>query len=49
VHALAKLFSDAAEGKVEDKNLAERVNQWLPCNLRLGEESPSVALATNSK
>jgi hypothetical protein len=34
VEVLAKLFSDAADGKLEDKQLAERVNQWLPSNLR---------------
>jgi ParB family transcriptional regulator, chromosome partitioning protein len=34
VEVLSKLFSDAAEGKLEDKQLAERVNQWLPSNLR---------------
>jgi hypothetical protein len=34
VDALAKLFSDAAEEKLEDKQLAERANAWLPANLR---------------
>lgn len=34
VEALAKLFADAAEGKLEDKPLAERANRWLPANLR---------------
>jgi len=34
VEVLAKLFSDAADGKIENKELAERVNQWLPSNLR---------------
>ena len=34
VSQLNKLFSDAAEGKLEDKQLAERVNSWLPLNLR---------------
>ena len=38
VEALAKLFTDAAEGTVEDKKLAERLNQWLPSNLREGED-----------
>jgi ParB/RepB/Spo0J family partition protein len=33
VEILAKLFADAAEGKLEDKKLAERVNAWLPSNL----------------
>jgi hypothetical protein len=31
---LDKLFADAVEGKLEDKTLAEKVNQWLPVNLR---------------
>ena len=34
VEALATLFADAAEGKLEDKELAERVNRWLPANVR---------------
>ena len=34
VEMLAKLFADAADGKLEDKSLAERVNCWLPLNLR---------------
>jgi hypothetical protein len=34
VEQLAKLFADAAEGKVEDKALAAKVNTWLPANLR---------------
>ena len=34
VTALATLFADAAEGRVEDARLAERVNAWLPANLR---------------
>lgn len=34
VEALVTLFTDAAEGKLEDKQLAERVNRWLPVNLR---------------
>lgn len=34
VEVLATLFADAAEGKLEDKALAERVNRWLPVNLR---------------
>jgi len=36
VEALAKLFSDAADGTLEDKKLAEEVNAWLPANLREG-------------
>jgi ParB family chromosome partitioning protein len=34
VEVLEKLFSDAAEGQLEDKQLAERLNSWLPANLR---------------
>ncbi|MGA2440692.1 MAG: ParB/RepB/Spo0J family partition protein [Tepidisphaeraceae bacterium] len=34
VEVLAKLFSDAADGKLADKELAERANRWLPSNLR---------------
>lgn len=34
VEMLAKLFADAAEGKLEDKQLAEKLNRWLPSNLR---------------
>jgi hypothetical protein len=34
VEILAKLFTDAAEGKLADKELAERANHWLPSNLR---------------
>jgi ParB family chromosome partitioning protein len=33
VIALAKLFTDAAEGRLED-SLAAKVNAWLPSNLR---------------
>jgi ParB/RepB/Spo0J family partition protein len=38
VLVLVKLFRDAAEGKLEDKQLAEQVNRWLPSNLREGEQ-----------
>ena len=34
VEALAKLFADAADGTLDDKQLAERANTWLPANLR---------------
>ena len=34
VQVLAQLFADAAEDKLEDKKLAERLNRWLPSNLR---------------
>jgi ParB family transcriptional regulator, chromosome partitioning protein len=38
VEMLAALFTDAAEGRLEDKALAERVNTWLPANLRATPE-----------
>ena len=34
VESLAKLFADAADDKLEDKKLAQRLNAWLPTNLR---------------
>ena len=34
VELLAKLFADAADGTLEDKKLAEKLNSWLPANLR---------------
>ncbi|HEY4329536.1 MAG TPA: ParB/RepB/Spo0J family partition protein [Phycisphaerae bacterium] len=34
VEALATLFADAAAGTLDDKKLADRVNGWLPANLR---------------
>jgi hypothetical protein len=34
VEVLAALFADAAEGKLDDKKLAERANRWLPSNFR---------------
>jgi ParB family chromosome partitioning protein len=34
VAELDKLFADAAEARLEDKKLADRVNKWLPVNLR---------------
>ena len=34
VAELAKLFTDAAEGRLEDAKLAARLNAWLPSNLR---------------
>jgi ParB family chromosome partitioning protein len=47
VEALAKMFADAATGKLEDKTLADRLNQWLPSNLRepkadTTEQTPAV-------
>ncbi len=44
VEALSKLFTDAAEGKLEDKKLSERVNRWLPSNMR-AIRSPSTSLS----
>ena len=40
VEALVSLFADAADGKLEDKKLAERVNTWLPICLRQTEGKP---------
>jgi ParB family chromosome partitioning protein len=34
VDTLAKLFHEAADGTLEDKAMADRVNAWLPSNLR---------------
>jgi ParB family chromosome partitioning protein len=34
VAELANLFVDAAEGRLEDRQLADHVNGWLPANLR---------------
>jgi hypothetical protein len=34
VESLAKRFSEAADGKLEDKPLAAKLNSWLPSNLR---------------
>jgi ParB family chromosome partitioning protein len=34
VASLDKLFADAADGRLEDKELAEKLNRWLPSNLR---------------
>jgi ParB/RepB/Spo0J family partition protein len=33
VAQIAKLFTDATEGKLEDKVLAEKLSAWLPANL----------------
>jgi hypothetical protein len=50
VAELAKLFTDAAEGRLEDAKVAAKVNSWLPSNLREpsrkeAKESKSVASA----
>jgi ParB family chromosome partitioning protein len=34
VSELAKLFADAAEGRLEDAGLTSKLNTWLPSNLR---------------
>ena len=34
VEVVSSLFAYASEGKLEDKQLAERLNRWLPTNLR---------------
>lgn len=34
VEQLSKLFADAKSDKLEDKGLAEKLNLWLPANLR---------------
>ena len=34
VSELAKLFTDAAEGRMEDAKAAAKFNEWLPSNLR---------------
>jgi hypothetical protein len=43
---IAKLFADAAEGKVQDERLAERLNTWLPSNLR--EAQPTDKLSASA-
>lgn len=45
VENLAKLFADAASGELEDKELAERVNRWLPISLREAAEAEALAAA----
>jgi hypothetical protein len=34
VSDLAKLFTDAVEGRMEDAKVAAKFNGWLPSNLR---------------
>jgi hypothetical protein len=43
VESLDKLFADAAEGRMEDKSLAEKLNAWLPANLREPAEATKAA------
>lgn len=38
VEVLATLFTEAAEGKLKDKESAGRLNAWLPSNFRLVKE-----------
>jgi ParB family chromosome partitioning protein len=38
VQILDKLFADAAQGELEDAQLAERLNAWLPANLRIKQD-----------
>jgi len=40
VESLATLFTDAAAGKIEEETLADRVNRWLPANLRERPAAP---------
>jgi ParB family transcriptional regulator, chromosome partitioning protein len=50
VEQLATLFSDAAQAKLDDKQLAERVNRWLPSNLRADDGNAEAAsVAAGSK
>ncbi len=46
VTELAKLFADAAEGRLEDAKLAAKVNAWLPSNLREQPQSDAKARAS---
>jgi ParB/RepB/Spo0J family partition protein len=39
VDVLAKLFRDAADGKLEDTAMMDRINAWLPSNLRATNDS----------
>jgi hypothetical protein len=36
---LAKLFTEAAEGRMEDAKVAAKFNAWVPSNLR---EEPKI-------
>jgi ParB family transcriptional regulator, chromosome partitioning protein len=38
VETLATLFAEAADGKLADKELEERVNRWLPSNMKESTE-----------
>jgi len=43
VESLDKLFADAAEGRMEDRSLADKLNAWLPSNLREPAEATDAA------
>jgi hypothetical protein len=45
VETLATLFATAADGQIEDKKLAERLNQWLPSNLRDAKEESADSIS----
>jgi len=49
VEVLTKLFTDAAEDTLGDKQLAERVNQWLPSNLRELKENVEQSVVGRKK
>ncbi len=42
VEQLAQLFA-AAEGRLEDKSLAQKVNAWLPSSLRVTQDEPKAS------
>jgi hypothetical protein len=41
VSDLAKLFTEAAEGRMEDAKVAAKFNAWLPSNLRTTPQTDS--------
>jgi hypothetical protein len=45
---LEKLFADAAQEKLEDKALTQRLNEWLPADLRQQTARPA-ATKENSR
>jgi hypothetical protein len=46
VAELARLFADAAEGRIADAKLAARLNEWLPSNLREEPQADDSEAAT---
>jgi len=46
VSDLAKLFTDAAEGRLEDAKVAAKVNAWLPANLREAPQADATEQAS---